>query len=228
VANLKAVDRLVSRGMDLTRIKPLGIPVDPSVETLSCQGDQQLQVQVTGIGHLPFQVLVLAGGKRLAPYVSIWPKTLNMIRESINSSKGNIHWNIICGNPSVFSQLLSDATIGRDDVTIHHYVSDFLALLSKQDLVVTKPGGLILAECAALGIPILLVSKGSGQESANTEAFLTSGAGIAAYTESAVLEKIQKLIDEPSAYQHASQAACSLGKPDATRLISDWLIKEMN
>jgi UDP-N-acetylglucosamine:LPS N-acetylglucosamine transferase len=87
---------------------------------------------------------------------------------------------------------------------------------------------LILAECAALGVPVILLSKGSGQESANTETFMAGGAGIPAYTETAVLEQIYKLINEPAAYQAAMKAACNLGKPDASRLITDWFIQEMN
>jgi processive 1,2-diacylglycerol beta-glucosyltransferase len=227
VATARAFDHLTARGMDTSRIRQFGIPVDPAVESLACQRDRRKDEPDQGV-RKPFQVLVLAGGKRLAPYVSIWPKTLNMINESLKYPAGHIHWNIICGMPSVFSQLITEATVGRDDVSIHHYVTDFLVLLNQQDLVVTKPGGLILAECAALGIPVILLSKGSGQESANTDIFIAGGAGIPAYTETAVLEQIYKLINEPAAYQAAMQAACNLGRPDASRMITDWFIQEMN
>jgi processive 1,2-diacylglycerol beta-glucosyltransferase len=225
VASEKAARKLTERGLDNSKVWLYGIPVDPKAEILAGQAKRLIKSTETFTRQRPFCILVLAGGKRLAPYVSIWSKTISMMRESINIPLGKIHWNIVCGKPSVFRQILTESTIGRDDVTIHDYVHDFLSLLNEQDLVITKPGGLILAECSALGIPAILVSRGSGQEAANCEVFTSSGAGFSTDSEVDVIHKIQTFIDKPLIYQSAMKAACDLGKPDAARLTSKWLLE---
>jgi processive 1,2-diacylglycerol beta-glucosyltransferase len=224
VGSVESADRLIARGVNEAKIHVFGIPIDPAAEQLSAQ--KLLKIETKTIRE-PLQILILAGGKRLAPYVSTWPKTLNLITNSAGMFSGRIHWNVVFGKPSAFSQILSDTVSSREDVTMFEYVTDFMDLLSRQDYVITKPGGLILAESMALGVPVILVNQGSGQEAANSEIILSNRGGILAESEKSILEYIQDVLDYPYIFQDARQAAFQMGKPAAARHTVEWLLKGM-
>jgi processive 1,2-diacylglycerol beta-glucosyltransferase len=225
VSTQEAKSNLVQRGLASEKIRIIGIPVHPVVEDMMCESD----VTIGSIGkssmEKPFKVLILAGGKRLAPYVAIWPRTLNLLAESEKLPSGYVQWNVVYGKPSIFSKLLMDSTAGRNDIQLLEYIPDFLSILKDQDLVIAKPGGLIMAECAALGKPVLLVHRGSGQEGANSKVFISAGAGFYLKDEKAVIDKIQHFIENPADYQGAVNAACELGNPAAARRTVEWILE---
>ncbi len=222
VASQEAADRLVQKGADADRIRVFGIPIDPDAETAVCEREQ--------IGcekKPPYKVLILAGGKRLAPYVTTWAKTISLLSELSKLPAGLVHWNVVCGKPSAFSRLLSDTVSEREDVSLFEYVSDFMVFLCQQDFVITKPGGLILAESMALGIPAILVNRGSGQEAANSEFILSHGGGLIMDNEKDILEFIQKIAEDPCMIQDMTDAAKAIGKPDAARRSAEWLLMDL-
>lgn len=224
VATQEAKNRLVARGADSDRIKVFGIPIDPVAERLSSHKSDSANTREV---NAPLNVLILAGGKRLAPYVTTWPGTISLLTESAKLPSSRIHWNVVCGSPSAFSQLLTDTTKGREDVTLYSYVTNFLELLNQQDYVVTKPGGLILAESFALGVPVILVSRGSGQEAANSEIVLSHRCGILADTEKDVLDYLQDVLNYPYIFRDAKDSALAFGKPAAARQSAEWFLDGM-
>ncbi len=219
VASLESVDRLVKRGVRKEQIHLFGIPIDPRAEYVMEKGKRCNEIE-----KLPYEILILAGGKRLAPYVTTWPKTVNLLNNSATFTEGNVHWNVVCGKPSAFSRLLSETVNGRLDVRLFEYVSDFLSFLCRMDLVITKPGGLILAESMALGVPAILVSRGSGQEAANCEYVISHGGGIFINDEEDVLKFLSTATKQPSIIRDLKSAAEKIGKPDAAKKTSEWLL----
>jgi processive 1,2-diacylglycerol beta-glucosyltransferase len=224
VATQEAENRLLTRGVDGKKIRVFGIPIDPVAESLSSQKAVTGNIRKV---NAPLNVLILAGGKRLAPYVTTWPRTISLLSESAKLPSSRIHWNVVCGSPSAFSQLLADTTKGRDDVTLFSYVTNFLELLNQQDYVITKPGGLILAEALALGVPVILVSRGSGQEAANSEIVLSHRCGIMAESEKDVLDYLQDVLNYPYIYNDAKGSAQAFGKPAAAIRAAEWLLNGM-
>jgi len=224
VGSTKAYERLIELGAPKNKIKLFGIPVDPAAEILSHQRKERLDGNEPA---LPLQVLVLAGGKRLAPYVATWPRTLSLLVDSISMEEKLVHWNVVCGRPSTFSKILKETIRDRQDISMFDYVKDFLTLLSRMDFVITKPGGLILAEAMALGVPAILVNRGSGQEAANSEVLLNHRSGFLIETEQEIFDFLTDAVRYPYIYQDASRSAFALGKPAATRLAVDWFLKGM-
>ncbi len=104
VGSPEARERLIGRGVRPQRIKEFGIPIDPQAEILSLQKSKTTEKREK---KSPLKVLILAGGKRLAPYVTTWPKTINLLNESSKLANDLIKWNVVCGKPSAFSQILS-------------------------------------------------------------------------------------------------------------------------
>lgn len=224
VGSREAADRFASRDVDKEKIKLFGIPIDPIAERLSMQKQSDsLKRDVLS----PIKVMILAGGKRLAPYVTTWPKTINLLNESIKLPDKRIDWNVVCGKPSAFSQILSETVSVRENIHLFDYVPDFLELLSQQDFVITKPGGLILAESTALGVPVILVSRGGGQEAANYEIIMANRCGVEADSEKDVFDYLQDVLNYPYILKDAKEAAFQFGKPAAARLTAEWLLGGM-
>jgi processive 1,2-diacylglycerol beta-glucosyltransferase len=224
VACDEARERLIERGGSGDRIRVLGIPIDPAAENLSIR---ERSDDIKRDTRFSINVLILAGGKRLAPYVATWPKTKNLMDMAMQLPAGRVHWNVVCGIPSAFSRLLTEFMKGREDVTLYEYVTDFMELLSRQDFVITKPGGLILAEAMALGIPAILVSQGSGQEAANSNIILSHRCGVLAESEKEVLAYLQDVLDYPYIAADAKRAALTFGKPSAARQAAAWFLQGM-
>lgn len=219
VASEDAAGRLVERGANKGRIRVFGIPVDSLADEFKAN-----EKQIDTERKPPYEVLVLAGGKRLAPYVTTWPKTVNLLVESSKMKKGSLIWNVVCGKPSAFSKLLKESVDDREDVRIFNYVTDFLSLLRRMDFVVTKPGGLILAEAMALGVPALLVSRGSGQEAANCEFIVSHGGGVFLNSEKLILKFLDNAITDPSIILGLKKMAKKIGKPDSAKKTANWIL----
>ena len=99
-------------------------------------------------------------------------------------------------------------------------------LMAAADLVVTKPGGLTVSECLALGRPMLLVSPIPGQEEHNAGFLMEQGAAWLAYDAIGLRYKVALLMREPQ--RLARMAACSraLGKPGAARAVLRHVLGE--
>ncbi len=88
-------------------------------------------------------------------------------------------------------------------------------LYARADLVVTKPGGLTLAETLALGRPLALVAPLPGQEIQNLENLAPRGAARFTPTPEILSDFARRIFsDEAFALTHAA-AARSAGRPDA-------------
>ncbi len=90
-------------------------------------------------------------------------------------------------------------------------------LMAAADLVVTKPGGLTVSECLALGRPMLLVSPIPGQEQHNAGFLMEEGAAWLAYDAVGLEYKLQRLMSEPASLAAMASRSAALGKPHAAR-----------
>ena len=90
-------------------------------------------------------------------------------------------------------------------------------LMAASDLVVTKPGGLTVSECLAIGRPMLLISPIPGQEEHNAGYLMEEGAAWLAYDTIGVEYKIARLMAEPATLAAMAARSRALGKPQAAQ-----------
>ena len=96
--------------------------------------------------------------------------------------------------------------------------------MAAADLVVTKPGGLTISECLALGKPMLLVSPIPGQEEHNAGFLMEEGAAWLAYDTIGLEYKLAALMAAPAKLARMAQKSRALGKPDAARNVLDRVL----
>jgi processive 1,2-diacylglycerol beta-glucosyltransferase len=210
--------RMRSRGLPADRLHVTGIPVmpafsdpsDPALARARCRAelgladDKPVLLMVSGgagVGDLPTMVvdLLAQGGDYRVVAVA--------------GRNAQAHAAL---------QKLSEAHPGR--LVAVGFTDRMQALMAAADLVITKPGGLTVSECLALGRPMLLVSPIPGQEEHNAGFLMEQGAAWLAYDAIGLRYKVGLLMREPA--RLAAMAACSrrLGRPDAARAVLDRVL----
>ena len=118
----------------------------------------------------------------------------------------------------------------RDRYLPHPFLrDDMLAALAAADLVVGRGGSSTLAECTALGLPIVVVPypHAAGHQRANARQIVEAGAGRLvddeAFDADALLEAAA-LLDDPAAHLEMAAAARALGRPGAADAVADLIL----
>ena len=104
------------------------------------------------------------------------------------------------------------------------FTNEMEKLMAAADLVVTKPGGLTISECLALGKPMLLVSPIPGQEEHNAGFLMEEGAAWLAYDSIGLEYKVARLMAAPEQLARMAHKSRGLGKPDAARRVLDCVL----
>ena len=169
---------LIERGILPEQIYPLGIPVSPDLFRMKysrCIGSK-------------VNILVLAGSFRVAPYLTIHAIVKELIDYLASHSTLNISWQFVFGAAKKMENIAREKLDCRNDVAILNFPNNVHQMLATCDLVFTKPGGLTVAEALSLGKPLVLLTSGAGQERANADYVIKSGAGL-------LVNQIHKLIE---------------------------------
>ena len=104
---------------------------------------------------------------------------------------------------------------------VQPFFDDIGALIAAADLVVMRAGGSSLAECSALGRPMILVpyQHAGGHQRHNAEPYARAGAGVIIDDEGCTPEALQATIGEmlrdPERWRRMAEASRQMGKPDA-------------
>jgi len=97
------------------------------------------------------------------------------------------------------------------------FTNEMHRLMAAADLVVTKPGGLTVSECMALGKPMLLISPIPGQEEHNAGFLMEAGAAGLAYDAIGFDYKVARLMADRVRLATMAAASRLLGRPQAAR-----------
>ncbi len=109
--------------------------------------------------------------------------------------------------------------------TIFGFSTKIAEMMQASDLILSKPGGLIISEALAMGVPQLLFSPIPGQEEANADYAVRHGAAILIQEKpGAFAEAITALLNDPQKLDAIAESARSLGRPDAARVIVEKVL----
>ena len=192
--------RLQARGIPAAQIHVTGIPVMP--------GFAEAPPMMPGLDPTRPVLLMVSGGAGVGDLPSMVERVLAL--------GGAFQVIAVAGRNAV-------AKTALDALALRHagrlvaigFTNEMHTLMAAADLVVTKPGGLTVSECQALGKPMLLISPIPGQEEHNAGFLMEAGAAWLAYDAIGLEYKVARLMAD--APQLAAMAAASrvLGKPHA-------------
>lgn len=207
VATEDSARNLRQRGVPDGRVYPFGIPI-------VWQGLSTMEV---GCSVARLSILVIAGGKRMGSYLPIQRLVYRLARQVAALPRLGIDWEFVLGSNRWMKRRLEEAIGHPHHLSLNGLVDDMHERMGRADLIVTKPGGLTLAEAFAAGKPVLLLAKGAGQEAANTRAVLSHRAGVLAQTPGEILAMIDRARKNPAFLERLRANAADLGKPGAAR-----------
>ena len=210
--------RMRARGLPAERVHVTGIPVMPAyANPQSPLLDRAACRDKLGLEAGRPVVLMVSGGHGVGD--------LATMVESVLALPGDLQVVAVAGRDAAAKaalDLLAFRHAGR--LVACGYTHEMQTLMAAADLVVTKPGGLTVSECLALGRPMLLISPIPGQEEHNAGFLMEQGAAWLAYDGIGLGYKIARLMSEPM--QLAAMAAHSrrLGRPDAARAVLERVL----
>jgi len=161
VATEISQERLLAQGISKEKIKVLGIPVDekfflPLAKSALCQK--------LGIKEGHFVVLVATGSFGIGP-----------IEEIIEVLYKDVELLVVCANNQKLYQKLKKKNYHSSH--IYAFVDNMEELMSVADIIITKPGGLTIAELLCKELVPIFISPIPGQETENIRILRDYGIG---------------------------------------------------
>lgn len=197
-------DEAIQSGIVSDRVHVVGIPVHFDLT----REDWNREALRDELGwRQDLATLLVVGGKRVAH--------LGDTLRVLNHSGLALQLAIVSGDDRDLYRALQEI---EWHVTAHIYgfATNLPAMMRAADCVISKAGGLIVAESLACGLPLLLIDALPGQEAGNAEHVVANGAGELAKDPLAVLETMRHwLADDGRLLAEKARGARRIGRPHA-------------
>lgn len=191
-------DKLLSLGVTPEKIIVTGIPTD---KKFFQPVDREQLRQKLGVKKDIFTVLIATGSFGMGP-----------IEKLVEGLKG-YQILVVCGNnKTLFERLKPKET---DRVKIFGLVNNMDELMSLGEAMVTKPGGLSIAEALIKELPLIFFSAIPGQEVNNVKVLGQYGIGVLGYTIEGIIEEVKKLSTSGDYLKHTKENIKQLASPAA-------------
>ncbi len=221
VALPESREHLVMAGLPADRITVSGIPVD---RAFSQPLDRALLCQRHGVDPVLPLVLVSMGavGKVVAE---------DLVRV-LSHVKTPCQVAFICGThhevAELFRQRVAETKPGPVRFRVVGQTPVIHEWMKMAALLIGKPGGLTVAECMAIGLPMLVFMPIPGQEERNSDHLLESGAAVKCNQVTTLAFKVDELLADPARLEKMQAAARALGRPEAAEAVVDTLLRQFN
>lgn len=210
-------------GVSADRIHKTGVPIDP--EFASWSGDAASGAQTArSLGLAPDGpplVVLLAGGFGVGPVEDTFARLRTLQARVL----------VVCGrNKALLARLSRQAERagaigGLPRAVVIGFTQRMPEILAAADLVVSKPGGLTVSECLAVGVPMALMHPIPGQETRNADFLLERGCAIKINGSGSVAPKVGALLSDPQRLAQMRRAARAESKPHAAAAVCERVLR---
>jgi len=210
VASDRARAQLIEWGISPNRILVCGIPIDPA---FALPFDRPELLRALGLdSHRPV-VLVMGGG--------MGPVPLDEVVHSLEQCGLSIQVLAVAGHNQALRARL-EALRGKVALTLHLFgwTDNVPELMAAADLVITKPGGVTMAEALAAGRPMILTHPIPGPEEAHALHLQQSGVALRARSLEDIPHLAFRLLNNPRQLAEIERRARELARPEAAHAIA--------
>ena len=191
-------DKMLTLGVSAGKISVTGIPVD---EKFAASYDIGALKRKLGLWEGLLTILIATGSFGMGP-----------IAELIRLLK-DYELIVVCGhNKGLYEELKGKA--GKD-THVMGLVDNMPELMAVADVMVTKPGGLSIAEALAMKLPMIFFSAIPGQETGNIRVLKTYGAGMDQCAPKDIVRVIDDWSSSPRILRRLKDDLAVLSKPNA-------------
>ena len=210
VADTEVRHELIARGIPVERILVTGVPVRAEFAALGAPAAAR---QALGLSARTPVVLAMAGSQGALGRLPDVARALRAMRRPLQGL-------IVAGHDPHLHETLSRLTDGTTIRTLG-YVEDVGGLMAAADLLVTKAGGMTLAEAMAAETPLLLYGSLPGQERRNERFAARAGIALVARRRPELTPLLEWALSEPDLLERLRAQMRRLRRPDATdRIVS--------
>lgn len=188
-------------------IHPFGIPVSKSFLKKS---DSAAILRELNLEEDKLTVLMMGGSLGFGEVRDTFQSLLN--------SKKDIQIIAITGkNLKLKRQLEKYSQHSKKKVIIMSYTNRVADLMDISDLIITKPGGMTIAESLVKELPIIIISPIPGQEERNAHFLTNVGAAARILDTDDVDAVLNQILDNPLRIKHMKEMCRFLAKPNSSQ-----------
>jgi len=201
---------LMRRGIWQDRIEVFGIPVDPA---FSKKIQRKEMCDKLGIRTQAFTILIVSGGFGIGPVEGLARRISKL------ELPGKIlQLLIVCGrNLRLYEDIKGIDFDKNNHVKIYGFVENIDELMSASDIIISKSGGLTVAESLAKGLPMIIFSPIPGQEFRNCRLLVRYGTSIELNKVSQIDTVLLKMSSSPDMLDKMRQSILKIAKPYAAK-----------
>jgi len=205
--------RMAARGIPKENIRVTGIPIMP---VFSQRLERRLCAQELGL--LPSKTLLLmTGGAGISGNESWLEKILALPDEfQIVALAGR--------NERLLASYRAIAKKYPRRLYPLGFTNTIERVMAVADIAVTKPGGLTVSECLAVGLPMILIAPIPGQEERNADYLMEQGVAVKAYDAVALEYKVGRLLADAKQLARMRDNLRGLGRPDAAAAVLEHVV----
>jgi processive 1,2-diacylglycerol beta-glucosyltransferase len=205
VASEGVRDQLIERGVAASQIVVSGIPVNPAIADPKDAAEVRLR---HGFARDAPLITFFGSGMETRQAVEVVDR---LVRAPV---AGRLL--VVAGrSPDLADALVGiqgNAALRLDIYGTIDYVDD---LVAASDLVISKAGGLIVAEVLARGTPLLITAPVPGHEQHNADYVVAHGAGLHISVAANVADAVVALVANPARLAQLRDCASAAGRPAA-------------
>jgi processive 1,2-diacylglycerol beta-glucosyltransferase len=176
VASEDMKSTMIKKGINEEVIEVTGIPIRDAFEKNNYPNENKSNKRI----------LVIVGAYSQLGITAKMIKRLDMIRDC--------HITVVCGRNAKLKQLLTRKFQSNCRVEILGFVERMDELMASATCIISKAGGLTLAESLALKIPLFIYRPFAGQEKDNATYFSEKGIGFISYRMIDLVNQIRQFV----------------------------------
>ncbi|MBN2453511.1 MAG: glycosyltransferase [Candidatus Omnitrophica bacterium] len=196
---------LLRWGIDDSRIKVFGIPIEP---VFSKPLDGKAILEKTGLSDDRITILVVGGGFGVGP--------IEEIVRTIDSISRPAQIITVCGHNEELRRRLEELRPNmKDKMIVFGFVNNVYEYMEISDLLISKSGGITVSESLAKELPMLVISPIIGQETRNCSFLTDHGAAVKVSRIGELKEALERLAAHPERLVKMREEIQKIKKPSA-------------
>ncbi|MDD5729643.1 MAG: glycosyltransferase [Candidatus Omnitrophica bacterium] len=198
VASEYTKEKLLLLGLAESKIKVFGIPIRTEFSSAKkAAGSNSSALLITGSFGFSF------------------------IEKMAEELQTMIKLTVVCGNnKELYAHLKSKNYSGLD---LYGFTDQIPRIMSEVDFIITKPGGLSIAEALAMELPMILIRGIPGQETENAKIMIDSGCALEAKDTQEVKDIVRDWKNNPDKLNRVRQNIQKIKKPDSTQELCKYV-----
>jgi processive 1,2-diacylglycerol beta-glucosyltransferase len=198
----------VARGIAPERVVVTGVPLRPE---FAAPLDSATARTALGLSSRRPVVLAMAGAHGSFGHV-------HDVARALAQAPRPLQGIIVTGQDRRMERIVGKITAGRG-IRCYGFVSDIRRLMAAADILVTKAGGMTLAEAMAVELPLVLYGSLPGQERRNERFASRNGMALVASSRRQLGPVLERALDDPDLLDRLRQHMRRLGRVDASQRV---------